>query len=335
LRITNEDIIANLGAYNKDVPAELLSKCQRELTYLLNKTGAATRYIRDRARGETAISLLKDVTHDAIERAGLGEDEIDLLIYCGVGRGFLEPAMAYFCAEAVGLECPCFDILDACMSWVRALEVASMYLAGGACRHILIVNAEFTAYECGYPNVFKIRSIDDLAHLFPAFTIGEAATATVVTRSEDNWSFRFMSRPQMASLCHIPLEGYQDFCEPNEHVGVNGINRFVSFAGKLFDAAIAGMVRLIQESVLDVHEPDIWFPHSAASRPYSRIAESLGIEPQKVYVSTFSEYGNLVSASIPAAMHRAIGEGVLERGHQVVLCPASAGMALAVVQFTF
>jgi acyl-CoA:acyl-CoA alkyltransferase len=56
---------------------------------------------------------------------------------------------------------------------------------------------------------------------------------------------------------------------------------------------------------------------------------------ERLYNKIFSRYGNLVSASSPAAMSMALEEGALTRGSRVVLCPASAGMSFALVDFVF
>lgn len=335
LRVGNDDILAGIATHNADQPPELVARYRREVAYLLGKTGSETRYLRDRAAGETAIGLARRAVDDALTQAALAPGDIDLLIYCGVGRGFLEPANAYFFADAMGLACPCFDVLDACMSWVRALEIASKYLACGGYRHILIVNAECNAYECGYPEILRIPSPESLNHAFAAFTIGEAATATIVSRSDDAWSFRFRAVPQWAGLCSIPLPGYRDYCVPDAATAPGGEHRFVSFGARLFEVAIGGLAELIGECVADAAQPDIWFPHCAAAGPYPRIAATWGIDPRKVYLDSFRDYGNLVSASIPAAIHQAAARGVLRRGDRVVLCPASAGLALAVVQFIY
>ena len=48
-----------------------------------------------------------------------------------------------------------------------------------------------------------------------------------------------------------------------------------------------------------------------------------------------SRLGNLVSASMPAAMVLAEADGRLRRGDRVALVPASAGMVFGVGQFTY
>lgn len=335
LKISNEDLISITAFEDEAASSDLIETCQREVRSLLSKAGARTRFFRDRSKGETALGLLKAAAADALEQARLARADVDLLIYCGVGRGFLEPGNSYFVAHALDLSCPCFDVLDACMSWTRSLEIAYKYLQDGSVRNVMIVNAEFTVYECGYPTIFRMRSLDQLQYVFPAFTIGEAATATILSRSDDRWQFKIESMPAFAGLCSIPLDGYSDFCDKPAQVGLNGPNRFMSFGSKLFQKAVPEVMQLIRKNVLDVSKVDVWFPHVAASVPYRRIAERLGISADRLYVNSFPEYGNLISASIPAAMHRAASDGALNRGDSVVLCPASAGMAVGVVQFVY
>jgi 3-oxoacyl-[acyl-carrier-protein] synthase III len=265
----------------------------------------------------------------------LDKSEIDLMIFCSVGKGFLEPANAYFCAQAMGMNCNCFDVADACMSWVRSLEIAQTFLASSRYNNILLVNAEFTSYEYGHPDIFKIRSPGQIAYTFPAYTIGEAAAATIVTRSDHQWTFDFESAPEAATLCYLPLKGYEDFCEKTENLGLNGINGFVSFGGQLFEIAVERMITFVQTKLSDLRKPDIWFPHAAASDPFRKAAGLLKIDPQKFFTKAFPVYGNLASASIPVAMDLAIRTNRLTRGQQVVLCPVSAGMCFGVAQFVF
>ncbi len=335
LKVSNEDIINEVDKYNDGLPRKTVERYKRELAYLLKKSGAETRYFRDRSRGETAIRLLKSAMSEALDKANLDRSEIDLLIFCSVGRGFLEPANAYFCAQAMGMDCNCFDVADACMSWVRALEIAHHFLATPSYHNIMVVNAEFTVYEYGHPDIFKIRSPGQIAYTFPAYTVGEAAAVTILTKTRDPWTFDFESAPEAATLCYIPLKGYEDFCERSGDIGLNGINGFVSFGGQLFEIAVERMIRLVHAKVPDITKPDIWFPHVAASYPFQQAAEILKIDPRKFFTGAFPLYGNVISASIPVAMHLATSANRLTRGQRVVLCPVSAGMCFAIVQFVF
>ena len=335
LKVTNDSILEMLDTCSNGVNPRILSKYKRLVTSLLNKTGSVTRYIRDSKLGERASTLVNEAMLDAIQQANLRPDDIDLLIYCGVGKGFLEPANAYFYASAIGLTCSCFDIADACMSWMRALEIAYRFTRSGSHRNVMVINGEFNSREHGFPDNFSVKNLEQLEYTFPTYTIGEAATATIVTASEDEWRFDYRSVPDLCDLCNIPLSGYEDFVEPSEYLGRNGVNNFVAYGHELFARAEQYLMPLIKKTVGDLNDPDIYFPHAASSVAYLRAGHAAGVRKGKVYGEVFPRFGNLVSASIPAASVLAEAEGRLKRGDKVVLVPASAGMVFGVGQFIY
>jgi acyl-CoA:acyl-CoA alkyltransferase len=335
LQITNEQLLEFIAHFNPNHTHATIASYQKMVTYLLKKVGAKTRYVRNRTNGETAIELLKTALESALSDANLARQDVDLLIYCGVGRRFLEPASAYFVAQALGMKCQCFDVLDACMSWTRALELAYLFLKQGVHQHIVIINAELNFYEHGFPDLCRIQSFRQLEYTFPAYTIGEAVTATVLSASEQAWSFAYDSAPEYADLCAIPLEGFEEFIIDGAHTGMNGVNRFYAFGSKMFDIASQRMLDIIRRMVVELDEPDIWLPHAPSAQIIHEIGNQLHVAPEKIYSAVFPKLGNIVSATIPAAMYMALQENRLQRGHKVVLCPASAGMSFAVVQFVF
>jgi acyl-CoA:acyl-CoA alkyltransferase len=328
--VTNDDILAGIYQANPGVPARDLHRYCRTLEYLLKRAGAKTRFYRDRAKGETALGLIIDAAHHAMGEAGVGPSDIDALIFCGVGRGFLEPANAAFISGALGLAGDAFDVSEACMSWVRSLHIAYNFMATGTYSTVLIVNGEFTVFEHGLPDVNLLRSPDQLRHTFAAFTIGEAASATVVGTSPNPWHFRFRADPSLVDLCTLPIRGYQEFAVPNPRLGLNGLHQLVSFSEELSTIAIEEMVRFVRDVYETPHRFDLWFPHGASTNLCEAAGRRLGLG-DRVYSEVFASHGNLISASIPAAMAMATQDGRLRRGHHIVLCPASAGMSFALV----
>lgn len=335
LRISNADILDYIERYSTGVDPVLLRQQQKEVAFLLRKTGSRFRYYRDRSKDENALGLLQQAIVAALQAADVDSKDIDLLIFCGVGRGFIEPANAYFVAHGMGMRCDCFDVADACMSWVRALELAYFYLRKPECRNVLVVNAEFTTYEHGFPDVFRLSDKHKIAHTFPAYTIGEAASATVLRKSDALWQFDYLSVPSAAPLCTIPMAQYQEYSPPDARIGLNGPYQFVSFGSQLFEQTLISMGELVARSSIDLQSADLLFPHAAAGEPLLKITDHFGIARDRICLASFPVYGNLISASIPAAMHLALEAGSLKRGMNCVLCPASAGMSFALVSFTF
>jgi 3-oxoacyl-[acyl-carrier-protein] synthase III len=332
--VTNDDILQWLEEHSPGTSTILLKTYQRVVRGLFKAAGSEIRYMRDATKNEKASQFIIGAMNDALEQAHLSAGEIDLLIYCGVGKGFLEPANAYFYAQKLGMGCSCFDIVDACMSWIRALEISYEFFKSGRYKHVMIVNGEFNSHH-GFPDNFKIKDLRQVEYTFPTYTIGEAASATLLSASDQEWKFAFKSLPELADLCTIPLAGYDNFVEPTKRLGRNGLNNFVSYGREMFDAARNYLAPLVKDLVGDLNEPDIYFPHAASDSAYLAASKTMSLPIDKMFAKVFPSYGNLVSASIPMGMHMALREGKLNRGNKVVFCPASAGMVYGAVQFAF
>ncbi|MES0489315.1 MAG: 3-oxoacyl-[acyl-carrier-protein] synthase III C-terminal domain-containing protein [Leptospirales bacterium] len=334
-KVTNQDILDVIEEHSPEVTKLTLKSYQRLVRVLLKKAGAETRYFRDLDKGEKAVDFIQRAIQKAIDQSGVKKEDIDLVIYCGVGKGFIEPANAYFYAKMFDLKASCFDICDACMSWIRALEIAHQFLQTGRYKNIMIVNGEFNAYEHGYPELFKIKDLKQIKYTFPTYTIGEAATATIVGQSDAKWTFDYISRPEYADLCTIPLDAYADFVPHSDRLGLTGPGNFLSFGHEMIEHATVYLQQLVKDVIKDYSVPDIYFPHAATSTAYLLGGVDLGIDREKMYTEVFPTYGNLVSASVPVGINHAIEGGRLNRGDKVVLFPASAGMVYAVVQFEY
>jgi 3-oxoacyl-[acyl-carrier-protein] synthase III len=333
-KITNDDILKMLAEHSPETSTLLVKTYQRIVKGLFSAAGSQVRHVRDEEKGEKASDFILGAMTDALEKANMQPTDIDLLIYCGVGKGFLEPANAYFYAQKLGMTASCFDIVDACMSWIRALEISYEFFKSGRYKHIMIANGEFNIYR-GFPDNFKIRDLRMVEYTFPTYTIGEAASATIISSSDDVWKFAYKSIPAMADLCTIPLDGFDNFVEPSKRLGLNGLNNFVSYGRELFDAARKYLAPLVKELVQDLDYPDIYFPHAASDAAYLAASKDHSLPVEKMFAEVFPNYGNLVSASIPVGMDMALKCGKLQRGSKVVFCPASAGMVYSAVQFVY
>ncbi|MER9018267.1 3-oxoacyl-[acyl-carrier-protein] synthase III C-terminal domain-containing protein [Mesorhizobium sp. M0898] len=332
--VSNDDILNYIREYNFNCDRDDVEAYCRKVDRLFRRAGSKTRYVRDKDTGERAFDLLLDAARSAIGRAGLAAKDIDLTIYCGIGRGFLEPANAVFLVSALGIECDAFDITEACMSWARALQVAESLLLTKSYAKILIVNAEFSVFENGFPDIFKMRSDAEIAYTFPALTVGEAATATVVTSSPHAWKIRFRTKAQFASLCCLPLPGFDDFCMVDSRAGANGPHQLVAHGSELARTASREMTSFVQTSYPNIADIDVWLPHSSSESDLKLMASKLNIG-DRLYHGIFRKFGNLASASIPAAIVEATEKGVLKRGQRVVFCPASAGMVFGLIEGTY
>lgn len=329
--VTNQDWIDEILAASREslAPAEL-AELETGLVGLYEKVGAISRY--HRADGERAIDFGLAAARQALDRAGLSPKEIDLLIHVGVGRGFLEPATANVFQSTLGLvNATCFDLLDACASWLRGLDVAWHMLSSDPYRNAMILNCEFNVSEYFSP---VIESLGEFKQMESSVTIGEAATATIVSRGSRKRDYfaSFRSFGGASGLCQIPLPHANQF-------SMNGDQprsmRFLANALALNGAVIRQLERHYwSEERLWKQEYDVSFGHSAGLPATRRVANKLQLDPDKHY-EIFPIYGNTVSASLPLAMSLAFAEERLKRHHRVLLIMGSAGVTTAFCRFEF
>ena len=332
-KVSNDDLLAFIDKSNPNISVLKKKPYLKIVEKLLKQTGAVTRHWRDPSTDEKASTLILDAMEKALSQANLVATDIDLLIYCGVGRGFLEPANAYFYANAMGMHrTNCFDITDACMSWIRANQVAQLMLNSKAFKRVMIINGEF---HLGFHDNWEIREARSLEYSFPMYTIGEAATATILEPGGDDWSFAYSSKTEFSDLCTIPLPSHDNFVDPNDRIGLNGIHRFVSFGREILEEGMRCLGELVQEVIQDADQNVLYFPHAPSKKLYEEGMPKYGVPADKLYLEVYPAFGNLVSASIPVGLSQAATQGKIHRGDRIALIPGSAGIVASVVQLTF
>ncbi len=331
--VTNDELVLRLADRQRHsvAAAELDAMCAF-LRDQLELTGARTRY--HRAEQQKSLELGLVAARRALAAAGIGPESIDLLIYTGVGRGFVEPATANVFQTEIGLSnSTCFDILDACASWLRGVDVAHHLLAAGSYRRAMILNCEgnFSEYEPA-----DIASREQMKQLWSGFTVGEAATATILAADHGDTEYRasFKNAGAHVDDCQIPLPHAAQFRNGHGPVDLAPM-MFHARPGALASGAIKQLHRQYwSDPVMPTLGYDIVFGHSV-SVPVSRIVlRQLKLDPARYY-EIFPTYGNVVSASLPLAMSLAQDEGRLQRGHRVLLVMGGAGLTTALSTFMF
>lgn len=333
-RVGNDEVVDLVRHHSSGFEGDL-DKMLRVVKTLLDRSGIVTRNWRE--PDERPIDHLASATQEALERPGFRPKEIDLLVYVGIGGGFREPGNSHMVAQALGLRnAQCFDIIDACMSWTRALSVVDSLFKAGGYRNALVVNAEFNMTEgtAGCPENYRVRNLAELGYLLPSYTIGEAATATLLLPDRpDNFSITFHSRPELADLCMIPMAGYEGYYQVDEVVAALGEGRFTARGTELHDHLAEEMPALIRNAGAAVAQARAVFTHSSSTPAWTRIGQQHGFAEKIFHV--YPETGNIVSASIPAAMALAQKAGKLSKGDPVMCLMGSAGMSFALGQFVF
>jgi 3-oxoacyl-[acyl-carrier-protein] synthase III len=329
---TNERIIARVIEESRGtLTSSDCGRLENGFDYLFSRAGTKVRYVR--AQGETARELTVRAGQAALREAGMSPDDIDLLVYVGVGRGFLEPSAANLFQDQLGLRrATCFDVLDACASWMRAIHIAQAFMRCGQYSRIMILNAEFNFHE--YIN-FRFESVRDLRHNFAKFTVGEAATATILCDSDDDGYYgSFRTWAEFHNLCMLPLPNFREFSGPTVSAHVSPF-QFYSDSQELFEVGTSKLIsHFHDDEQINRHYPDIVFGHAASDLAGERVARGCGRSPA-IFYQTHSRFANTVSASVPLAMTHAVREGRLKHGDDIAIAVASAGLTTVWAKFRF
>jgi len=329
--LTNEAVLEQVAQQSKPYlqdgqMAHVLSKIEA----LFRLSGTDQRRVRD--RGERAYDHAKKAVQIALERAELKPEDIDLLLYVGVGRGWVEPGMAPFFQHEFGMKnATGFDLLDACLSWLRAFHISHNFMKNGVYRNILVLNAEFNREY----RQFAIKSLRELDYRFAQFTIGEAATATVLSDEDSGIEplFVFKTDPSRHDLCKIPLPDIGSYQNEEKCPDLHPLV-FFAYSMDLL-AAARKMIPALHRSTPELHKRrcDIAFAHSASKMIIDSLARRLRLTKQ--IVNLYPLFGNTVSASIPTAMWWTIENGRLQRGMHMQLIMGSAGFSVGICHMAY
>ncbi len=327
--VTNDDILKELTEISEPYWQDgQKTKILNRIKTLFRISGTEER--RRRGKGEQAFEHAEKAVKQALERARLKATDIDLLLYVGVGRGWLEPGMATFFMHRLGItNATGFDILDACLSWMRALHISHNLIKNGVYRNIMILNAEFN-YEYHGP----IKSLDEVAYRFAQLTIGEAATATIIKNGGDiDPHFEFKTEPELHGLCKIPLPHIASYSSSEICPNLDPLV-FFAYSKELFEAASRVIPALyLGSSELKKRGCDIAFAHSASRSIIDDLSKHSRFKDKMI--NLYSRYGNTVSASIPVAMCWALDQGKLKRGMEMMFFMGSAGFSAGICHMIY
>ena len=329
--VTNDDVLKQVAEQSAPhLQAGELEQVLGKIRALFRLSGTKERRLT--ADGERAYDHAKKAGEIALERARMKPTDIDLLLYVGVGRGWVEPGMGTFFQHEFGMKnATAFDLLDACLSWMRALHISYHFMKNGVYKNIMIMNAEFNKSY----GEFTIKHPDELAYRFAQFTIGEAATATILSNEDTGIEplFVFKTDPSRHDLCKIPLPTIGLFNDKERCPQLPPLV-FFAYSADLFTAAEEMVTGLYRSSPkIRKRRADIIFAHSASATLIDKLARRLN--HQDATVNLYSMFGNTVSASIPTAMWWSIEHDRLQRGMQMKLFMGSAGFSVGICHMAY
>lgn len=272
---------------------------------------------------ETAIDLGYKAALNAIEKAKINAEDVDLIIAASSAPPDLYPAMACRIQAKLGIKnIPAFDVTAACSGLIYTLSMAKAYISSGMYKTILIIAADNNSRLCDWED----RSVSIL--------FGDGAGSMVVTQAEDGiddiLALDIRADGSIGEFITLPLTGQNcplvTPCEEKPaHVKMNG-KEVYKFAVKIVPQYIEKCLEIANMKPEDV---DYLIPHQANQRIIDAIQQRLGYSDEKV-ISNIRNYGNTSAASVPIALAEGVESGKIKLPSTAILCGFGAGMTWGV-----
>src|SRR5680860_1388260 len=287
--------ISGLGTY---LPSRVLRNDDlKELfdtsdQWISQRTGIRERRIAE--PGMASSDLGVPAARAALADAGLGAEEVDMIVTATISPDQLMPATASRIAHELGaVNSGAMDLSAGCTGFVYALATATGMVSAGICGNVLVVGAE------------TISRILDWEDRSTAVLFGDGAGAAVVSP---------------ASGSGLPAD-HETVSKRQHYLKMNGREVFRFATRAIHDSA----VRVLDKCGRSASDVDLFIPHQANMRIIEVAAKKVGIPEGKMYTN-LQRYGNTSCASIPLCLAEAGEEGRLREGDLILLAGFGAGL---------
>jgi 3-oxoacyl-[acyl-carrier-protein] synthase-3 len=286
--------------------------------WIMTRSGIRER--RYAAPDECTSTMAMEAGKLAIEDAGIGVEDIDVIICATATNDCPFPATAAFIEAQLGAkDIPVFDLGAACAGFLYGCITASSLLACGLYKRALVIGAE---------TLSRYADPEDRATVV---LFGDAAGAAVLSRSNDSKSEVLYCDMgcdgDRAEHIYVPAGGSR---LPTTETTVAERLHYLRMRGReVYKFAVLKMQELIDHALevtgVAADELKMVIPHQSNMRIIESVRQKLKLPPEKMAVN-IDRYANTSSASIPTALDAARRDGRLKKGDLVMMVAVGAGL---------
>jgi 3-oxoacyl-[acyl-carrier-protein] synthase III len=270
--------------------------------------------------GVTFDEVAAQAARQAMNDADVAASEIDMLISTSVCKHHLEPSVACAVHFRLGLAPTCtnFDLGNACLGFVNAMNMAAMAIESGQVRTVLIVDGEGSRYT-QQSTIARLRlpsaTVTDVFEQFASLTLGSGAAAMV------------MGGPR--SKGHAFLGGITRAATEHHQLCVGDLDQMHTDTAGLLVGGLK-LARETYDAALDAgwkwQDCDRYVIHQVSAVHTEKLCELLEIDMQRVPLS-YPLFGNMGPAAVPYTLS-AISDQLVT-GDRVLLMGIGSGLNCA------
>ncbi|MDB1090269.1 3-oxoacyl-[acyl-carrier-protein] synthase III C-terminal domain-containing protein [Streptomyces sp. ACA25] len=284
------------------------------------------RGVHVREEGTCASDLAVAASRKALDRAGIGIDDVDLLLFAATTQDMLEPSTSHIVAAKIGADCPAFDVKNACNSVLNALEVACSFIATRRYRTVLIACGEVGSLVTRW----RVPDQEALMRAMPGYTVSDAGAAMVLTTGPAGDSdpgvltLRFAADSTSWDACTVAGGGAMNPHSLDDELCTLRLNgdllrtTAVDSLPFILKAAGGELERVRTSAFIAFHQ--------IAMPQYHEMLDKLML-PADRCMPAVAEHGNCAAASLPLQLVKAQAADRIEPGDTVAMLGVASGMS--------
>jgi 3-oxoacyl-[acyl-carrier-protein] synthase-3 len=311
--------IVGIGAY---APQRVMTNSELEKLidttdeWIVQRTGIRERHIVDEHEGPADLALR--AARQALDRAGVGPEEIDLIVVGTTAGDMLFPTTANLLQHRLGCRnAGSMDVYAACSGSVYSLSVGAQYIQTGKYETVLCVGA-----EC-------LSRFTDFTDRGTCILLADAAGAAVLRPAEGEAGIidtDLYSDGRYGELLMLPAGGSRypatrETVDKGMHFAKMKGNEVFKVAVRMFGDCAQ---RILERNGFKPTDIDLFVPHQANLRIIEAAVKRLGLPMERVIVNV-ERYGNTGAASVYVALEEAWATKRLRAGDLVLLAAFGGG----------
>jgi 3-oxoacyl-[acyl-carrier-protein] synthase-3 len=324
---------AAITGWGMAVPDRVLSNADLERLvdtsdeWIVSRTGIRERRII--GPGDSSTSLGAAAARQALDRAGLTANDVDLIITATYTPDHFLTSQASLIQAELGGRAGAFDLGAACSGFVYAVATGTQFIRGGLHERVLIIGVDTQTRFIDYTDRGTCVLFGDGAGavVLEATTEERGMLSSVLGGDGSGYRHLYIpgwQQPEEDEMTAESLLGPRPLLSKVPSMRMNG-NEVFRFAVRVMgDAA----VEAVEGAGLSFEDVDMLIPHQANQRIIEAAARRLKLPLAKVWIN-LDRYGNTSAASIPMALCEAVDAGKVSEGDNIVFVAFGAGLSWA------
>ncbi|MBH23191.1 MAG: 3-oxoacyl-ACP synthase [Myxococcales bacterium] len=287
----------------------------RDPEELERKIGIATRYWVG-AHQMTRAQMGAQALREALDDAGMDGRELERIIFINsAGGDTFTPATANAIIGELGLNgsCDCFDLTNACMGFMTALDLSARSIVTGMGPIGLVVVELIDPFLIPeeYRTYLVFGSAATAAVVGPTTTDGEGLLAMRLSNDASHPSSVIFRRPDQFGEPNMQVQ----FVAPNKEMQGIALTYILDSARQMLEAC-----------ELTIDDIDWVLPHQPNGRMFDAILEGLGA-PEERAVRVVDRIGSVAAAAIPYSLDQLFKTREVKPGDLILMVGVGTGVA--------